>query len=301
MAPYRNENGEQITPTTFARIAGWTLKKIDDVVGKLGGPIGIPSYKPYNSLGDDFLQNYLGMIGLPIEMVPEYPTKAKVVLLTAQAAADPNIIGKIKGTLQAGGDVFVTSGLVNAIPERIAEIAELEARKNIVINNYSGDRDGSPTSKNIIVKQVWFQTNDVWELASAGRPLVGGAFGVPLILRALYSKGNFYVLTIPEDFGDLYAYPVSVLNAFRNLTSTDLGLFFTGPAKVSIFLYDNGNFIVENFNDFGVPITLHFSKPTNLTEEGGTGAKYQGVTSQPLNLAPHQYRVFTTNQTKASP
>jgi hypothetical protein len=83
---------------------------IDAVVGKLGSPLGIKSYKPCNSLGEDFLPNYLGMVGLPIEMVPEYPAKAKVALLTVQAAADPTIVAKMKATLQADGDVFITSG-----------------------------------------------------------------------------------------------------------------------------------------------------------------------------------------------
>jgi hypothetical protein len=299
MASFRNAAGETIRPSTFAAIASWTLKKIDPIVGKLGNPIGIKSYKPYNSLGDDFLQNYLGMVGLPIEMVPEYPTKAKTVLLTAQAAADPDIVAKIKATLQAGGDVFVTSGLVTAIPERLAEIAELEAKKNVIINNYSGDKDGKPTSKDILVKQVWFQTNDIWELASGGRPLVGGTFGVPLVLRALYSKGNLYVLTIPEDFGDLYAYSVNVLNVFRNVTSSEIGFFLTGPAKVSLFVYDNGYFIVENFNDVGVDVTLHFAKPTDLTEDGGTASKYTRVTQQQLPLAPHQFRVFLAKASTA--
>ena len=36
----------------------------------LGAPIGIASYKPYQSKGEDFLQNYLGNIGLPVEMTP---------------------------------------------------------------------------------------------------------------------------------------------------------------------------------------------------------------------------------------
>jgi hypothetical protein len=214
------------------------------------------------------------------------------VLLTAQAADDPNIIAKIKGTLQAGGDVFVTSGFVSAIPAALAEIVELEARKEVIINNYSGDRDGKPTSKDILVKQVWFQTNDVWELASGGRPLVGGTFGVPLVLRALYSKGNLYVLTIPQDFGDLYSYSTNVLNLFRSLTSTELGIYISGPAKVSLFVYDNGYFIVENFNDFGVEVTLHFARFTDLTEEGGTASKYSRVFLQSIPLAPHQFRVF---------
>jgi len=30
------------------------------------------SYKPYNSLGEDFLQNFLGMAGIPMDLVPNF-------------------------------------------------------------------------------------------------------------------------------------------------------------------------------------------------------------------------------------
>jgi len=33
-----------------------TFEKVDKFLGQLGNPIGIKSYKPYHSLGEDFLQ-----------------------------------------------------------------------------------------------------------------------------------------------------------------------------------------------------------------------------------------------------
>ncbi len=58
-APIRQKNGTSIEPTTMARIADVVLKQTDKLVGKLGNPIGIKSYKPFHVAGDDFLQNYL--------------------------------------------------------------------------------------------------------------------------------------------------------------------------------------------------------------------------------------------------
>ena len=69
------------------------------VLGQLGKPIGIASYKPYQSSGEDFLQDYLGIIGIPIEMTPEFPPGADMVLLTESAASDPDIVAKIKRQL----------------------------------------------------------------------------------------------------------------------------------------------------------------------------------------------------------
>jgi len=57
--PVNLENGETITPTTIARAAGYTFEKVDGFIGKLGKPVGIKNYKPFNSLGEDFLQNFL--------------------------------------------------------------------------------------------------------------------------------------------------------------------------------------------------------------------------------------------------
>ena len=85
--------------------------------GKLGKPIGIAGYKPYQSTGEDFLQNYLGMIGLPIELYPDFPSEAKTVLLTEQAKFDPDIVSKIKTHLEKGGNVVITSGLLKELQE----------------------------------------------------------------------------------------------------------------------------------------------------------------------------------------
>jgi hypothetical protein len=47
--------------TLDMRVAGYTFEKVDKFLGKVGNPIGIKSYRPYNAVGEDFLQNYLGM------------------------------------------------------------------------------------------------------------------------------------------------------------------------------------------------------------------------------------------------
>ena len=71
-----NLNGKTVTPTTMARAAGFTMEQVDRTIGFLGNPIGIKSYKPYQSTGEEFLQNYFGMIGIPMDIVPEFPSDA---------------------------------------------------------------------------------------------------------------------------------------------------------------------------------------------------------------------------------
>lgn len=308
MKPFQSENGQIVKPTTLARAAAISLEQIDKFVYKLGNPIGIKSYKPYHSLGDDFLQNYLGMIGLPMDMYSEFPSDQQVVLLTEQAKYDNQIMNKIKAQLQKGGDIVITSSLLKAIPDKIADVAELRCTDLKALVNDFG-RYGQ-TDREILIPQVHYQTNDSWEMVSAGRPLDGGVSGYPILLRSAYSKGNLYVLTIPDDMGNLYDYPEDALNMIRHVLSQDLDIRIDGPSKVGLFVYDNGTFIVESFNDTSVNIKVITDKNTTSLTDMVDGTvltpgekevgnrlmhRYQQMENKneyTLTLRPHSYRVF---------
>ena len=303
-APFKNGK-ETVTPTTMARIADIVLRKADELCGKLGNPVGIHSYKVYHQPGEEFLQNYLGMIGLPMDMYPAFPEGRKTVLLTEQAAADPALTEKIDRQLKAGGDVFITTGLLKAVPEKIAPICELRCDDLKAIVNDFG-RYGK-SERDILIPQVRYWTNDSWEVVSAGRPLTGGVSGWPILHRCIYSQGTLYVLTIPDDFGNLYDYPEAALNEIRRRMSRDMDLYLEGPAKVSLFLYDNKTVIVENFNDEPVPVklvgTAGLKKLTDL-ETGETidaaqeqipafaRRRTEPASKAAMTIKPHSYRAF---------
>ena len=253
-APIRLEDGSLVEPTTMARIAGVVLKQTDKLIHKLGNPVGIKSYKPFHAAGDDFLQNYLGMIGLPMDMRPVFPEDQQVVLLTAQAAQDTEIMAKIKRQLQSGRDVVVTSSLLKAIPEKLTEVAELRCTDLKALVNDFG-RYGQ-SGRDLLIPQVQYYTNDAWEMVSAGRPLTGGVSGYPILMRAPYDTGNLYVLTIPDDMGNLYDFPANALNEIRRIMSKDIGVCLEAPSKVGLFVYDNKTLVVENFNDEPVEVRI---------------------------------------------
>ena len=304
-APFKKGN-ETITPTTMARIADIVLRQADELCGKLGEPLGIQSYKVFNATGEEFLQNYLGMIGLPMDMYSKFPEGRKVVLLTRQAATDPDLVAKMQKQLMAGGEVYITTGLLEAAPEKVAEICELRTDYHKAIVNDFG-RYGK-SAKDIIIPEINYLTNDSWEIISAGRPLTNGVSGYPFLHRALYSQGNLYVIAIPEDFGNLYDLPEGVLNELRRYMSKDLDLYMEGPSKVSVFLYDNKTVIVENFNDEPVDVNLvgngDFSKLTNLETgeviEFAAGSNATGgffrmgpaAKKAPMTIKPHSYQAF---------
>jgi hypothetical protein len=232
------------------------------VLGKLGKPVGIASYKPYQSTGEDFLQNYLGMIGLPIELYPAFPIEAKTVLLTEQAKFDPDIVTKIKTDLERGGNVVITSGLLKQLEGKgIEQIADLHVSGNVLrMNEYwgsSGAGAGADLGKtsDVLVPEISFQTNDAW-------PVVRGTAngrGAPLLLMDHYSKGILYILTIPENANDLYALPQPVLTSIKQYLMSGFPVWMDAPAKVSLFAYDNHSFVVESFLD--TPSTAIVSVP----------------------------------------
>lgn len=308
MKPVAADNGQTIPPATIARAAAVSLEQIDRFVYKLGKPAGIKAYKPYHSLGDDFLHNYLGMIGLPMDMYADFPTDQKVVLLTEQAKYDGQILTKIKTQLQKGGDIVITSSLLKAIPEKIADIAELRCTDLKALVSDFG-RYGT-VERDILIPQIRYQTNDAWELVSAGRPLSGGVSGYPVLLRAPYSQGNLFVLTIPDDMGNLYDYPEQALNIIRRILCQDLDIRIEGPSKVGLFVYDNGTFIVESFNDTPVNIKILTGEETLLLKDITDGStllpsekdasdnrlrRYRQTEHKNefmLTIMPHSYRVF---------
>ena len=277
------KNGKPITPTTMARFANVTLHQTDQLIGQLGKPIGLASYKPYHSSGEDFLQNYLGMIGLPMDMYPQWQEGQQQILLTQQAAKDPTIVEKIKQQLKKGGDVIITTGLLKAIREQLADICELYCGDLKAIVNDFGWYGKS--EREFIIPQVKYFTNDAWEVVSAGRPLTGGVSGYPILLRDTYSKGILFVLTIPDDFGNLYDYPAGVLNVIRKVTSKDVGAYIEGPSKVALFPYDNKTMVVENFNDEAVTLRVVINNKVSTLRNLLTGEQLKPVSvTQPQGM-----------------
>ena len=302
-----NLNGKTVTPTTMARAAGFTMEEVDRTIGFLGNPIGIKSYKPYQSTGEEFLQNYFGMIGIPMDIVPEFPEDAGMVILTEQAKADKDIIKKMDKHLRAGKDILITAGFLRAMQGKgIEKIVDLEYtdRKALVSGFMTGGRV-IEVSKPILMQQVMYKTNDSWEVISG----MDSGLGWPFLHRDTYSKGTVYLLVVPDNFADLYNLPVQVLNSVRQTVSgSSMPVSIQGPAGVSLFVYDNNTFIVESFLDENVDITVRIQSPegaqridhvTDLlqdTEIKGSSQMQFGsrnpASTFRISLRPHSYKVL---------
>lgn len=257
MVAYRpaGANGQAPDDATYARVAGYALDQIDPVLGKLGQPIGIKSYRPPHATGDDFLHNFIGMLGIPIDLQPTYPKDAWTVLLTESARADPDIVAKIKQSLMDGRTVIVTESLYRALYDRgIRDIVELEpTNRRFLADGYSagfgaGSRDdlknevtGAPP---ILFPQIRFLTNDAWSLVSG----MSDGLGYPLFLLDRYGdRGRFYVWNIPDNFHHLYRLPPAVTSTIKDAVMEGFPVRLDGPSQVALFVYDNDTFVVESF------------------------------------------------------
>jgi hypothetical protein len=277
------------------------------------------------SSGEDFLHDYLGNIGVPIELVPEFPAGADIVLLTESAKRDPALVAKMKRQLAAGKDVMVTSGLLRALQDKgIKDIAEVEETGRVValrdfVSGFGAGRGESltdPKQQNpaVLFPEIHFFTNDMWAVVRG----VAGAKGFPILLMNHYSKGTFYVLTVPENVADLYNLPASVTSAIKGYLLRDFPVRIDGPPEVALFAYDNGAFVVESFRPEAAEAMVSVAGEHVKLKNALTGQAVVELAPAPeppgqrhfrdapsgptrtrfkISVPPHSYLVFATDKT----
>jgi hypothetical protein len=296
--------------STMAKTAGHSLESINKVTGIIGNPVAVKSYKPYHSNGEDFLQNYFGMIGIPMDIVPEFPTDDGIILLTEQAKHDPEIVEKIKKRLISGKDVLITSGLLRALQDRgIRNIVDLEyTDRKSIIEDFLLGRSFVRGKTPMLIPQIQYLTNDSWEIISG----MDSGLGWPVLLQGKYDNATLYVLTIPENFADLYNLPVEVLDKIREIFCKKLDISIEGPSMVSLFLYDNNTFIVHSFNDETVEIKAVLKSKDKKLSDILNGEIFSPITREPemrwgkivgkekyvytVKLPPHSFRAFSIGE-----
>jgi hypothetical protein len=282
----------------MAKAAAYSLEQADSFLGQLGNPIGIKSYRPPHATGEDFLHDFLGMIGIPIDLYPAFPADANMLLLTESAKFDPDIVNKIKSQLTAGKSVIITSGLLRALQGKgIEDICELQyTDRKAIVTEFQGPR-GRPIgatklSPGILIPQIDFLTNDAWMLVTG----IASGNGYPILLMDRYSKGILYVLTIPDNFNDLYNLPPEVLSAIRGVVLRDFPVIADGPAQISLFAYDNNSFILESYLPTPSYITVVLAGGFTHLRDLQTGSIFTG-----RSLTPEMVAATRPNRVSARP
>lgn len=237
-----------------APVAGQVFEETDRILPELGKPTGTACYLPFHSEGEDYLHDYIGMLGIPLEPYPDYPERAGAVFLTESAAKDPALAEKMELSLKNGAAVIVTSGLVAKMGEGFSRFAEISATgRKALVDRFAYSENGGVTfggclecAEPILVPQLGYPTNDVWELIAG----LGEENSFPLLLKTSYGPGRLYVLTVPEDAGAFCRYPRRLLRILRGIFRGESGILLDAPAKTALFTYDNGTFILRSFQPY---------------------------------------------------
>lgn len=293
--------------TAYVPLAGYALDKADAFLGRLGNPAGLAYYKPFHSAGEDFLQDYLGMLGIPIEPQPDFPAEDRALLLTANAAADPGLLGKMRTFLLRGNTVFITSGLLKALAGKgLEDLAgwrytdrKLRTRGYCHQTYHCGYLHHYEAAREIILPRIEYATNDSWPILTA----LGESGDSPILLSAGYGQGRLHLLAIPDDFGDLYHLPPGILRPLRELMAAETGVILDGPGRVGLFAYDNGTFIIHSFLPHRTEVGIKLAQPGKGLVDLATGrvltsAAADGESFFRTVIEAGAYRVFGVMETQ---
>ncbi|MBQ6233134.1 MAG: permease [Clostridia bacterium] len=273
---------QSMADNMYTPALGFQLDKLDALLDHAGKPTGIACYLPDNCQGEDNLQDFLGMCGLPIVSTPYFPEDAAQILLTRSSACDPDIVDKLESWLQkTGGSAIVTTGFIDAVKGRgLERLTSVRLRGRTV----TADRYRVETArgrcvfprgiKPISLPVAEFRNNSTWAVVKAAN----GEESYAILLRDDYMDGHLWTLAVPDAYPDLYAIPAEALSRIRQAVPVE-GVWLEGPARISLFMYDNDTFVVYPYVMDGVQrevVRLHVK-----------GARALRVTrSRPQELQP---------------
>jgi hypothetical protein len=238
------------------------LPEFDRVAGMLSDSSrGVPIYLPYGSTGEYNIFGYLGMAGIPLDPVAEFPTKQKNAIFTLHALRDPKLADQMLARLRDGKDLFMTWQLWK-------QLQQTEFKNALSLVN----EGGSVTSDGFRLREGWFRQDFV----KAERPfsfprietttwpyvrdvaVVRDDYDFGVLLHVQYLNGNIYVLNMPDNSYDLLRLPAPALNIIRSAFVGDLGVELDGPGGVGMYLFGDKKYVLYNMSDEPGPMTLKF-------------------------------------------
>ncbi len=251
---------------------------------------GVMSYKPASSdaYGDLYIMDFMGMLGVPLIPVSQYPENARVIFLPTQAAADTEILAKIENSIISNTTLIFTTGfLAHARDgERLAEIAGLSWP--IVSSPFVADQiivEGkAETIKYGLDLESEFQLTEGKAMLVALHnsdkiPFLVARETVFTLNTHTFSQADFdevgEVLLCPRPLG-LLELPETWANTLRDHFITPLGLGFNAPTRVTLQPYGDSGWVIHNYNQETVQFDLLTSGVENrIIVEKFSGKKVQ--------------------------
>ncbi len=264
-------------PETGALLRDWeTLDKLHrSVRGK--HPVGMEGYKPPGSDPgrEAFIFDYVGMLGLPVIVTANRPS-TKTIFLPAHSLKDPRV-QELLQQVKPGQAVIATSGFLEglvgtSLPEELFGLRrDPVGRKEIFTFRFEVEGKLHLAEERVLLRSHLRPSGaSTLAQALAGRPypiltanMVDGATYVAVCLdtfRYLPCHGPTRV-TVAEPVS-LVHLPQALLDVLRKLALSPLGLSFSAPARVGIYLYSTPDrktlthFVLENFSDQDASVAI---------------------------------------------
>ena len=228
---------------------GFQLDRLDQALDHLQTPEGLLCYLPDNAEGEDNLQDFLGMIGLPVLLTPYFPESAEQILLTEASAMDPQIVDKLEAYVAKGGRALVTTGFVKATEGRgIKALTSLRVTDRRFTAQRWRVEDESPEGwpqctfpegKTVLLPVAEYRNNFSWGVIKA----IHGEENIGFLFRDRYGAGELWTLAVPDAMPDLYRLPAPVLSRLREAFPVR-GAWLEAGSLVSLFVYSNDAFVL---------------------------------------------------------
>lgn len=252
---------------------GFMLDKLDELIGKLGKPVGLPCYIPNASQGEDNLQDFLGMNGFNILPTPDFEKASPSMLLTASSACDERIIQKLEDYVASGGKAIVTSGFVKATLgkgiERFTSVRHrgrrMSAKDFASESSFFYNRwEREAAQKAIEVPVMELRNNATW---GAVCKAIAEEEACTMLCRDTYGDGQLWTIVLPDTFSDIKYLPPKLLARMRKeLSYADVRL--DAKDRISLFTYDNDTFVLYPYVDndtYDSDITVFVKNAKSLT------------------------------------
>ena len=253
-------NFESVCGSTAVPPLGPALERVDRLLDKLGEPVGVPVYEPFNSDGEDQFYNYVGMCGIPMEPKPDFDDTQSSIFLTQNSARDPQVMDKLKKYVMNGGVAVVTSGFVKeTLGKGMEDMTSIRFTGRKVIGTRYQMTNQNVSSKYVVKSDepvifdvLNYKNNATWTDVL----LQINDFSYTVLSEDMYGKGYLYVLTVPDNFGDIYRFPREVWGAIAKDFGRGRKFYVTAEPKVSVFEYDNDTFGVYSFQEYPTALEI---------------------------------------------
>lgn len=246
--------GDLMAPHPGDALLADRMSDLQELAGCVRGKSrrGIAFYKPPGSESSEnmYLADYLGMIGLPILPVAEYPKGAKVVFLPVQAAADTKLMEKMRRHLKAGATLILTPALLRALGPDSSALAGVELVQAAGAETAREFQMG----ENSVVADMPVELGARLKAIGCTVPVMAAIdeWPEPFLTRNGVGRGQVFVLNVrtfsEEDFGKhgewllaprplgLPSIPQRLADKLRASFLSPLGVQFRGPSGLGLVL-----------------------------------------------------------------